>query len=245
MFSSAVLPAGLELAFQFVGGVVVVLDGALVAAGDEDHVADAGGVGLFDGVLDQRLVDHRQHFLGLRLGGRQKAGAEARHGEHGLANARRRRWTWAVSGWKVSVQSPMRKRQRQPRACQPRRTSWSRSRSSVALKSPRAACVPARSPPAAPWRRRPRCRACRWPWRSRPRCARVPCRCAPSRPPCRSPCAGTGAPCPTTATGAASAAAAQAASSSKTFTSLSLASACSTGAASRRNSALAASSATA
>ena len=88
IFEQRELVAGLELAFELVGGVVVVLDRALVAAGDEDHVADAGGIGLFDRVLDQRLVHHRQHFLGLRLGGRQKTGAEACDGEHGLANAR-------------------------------------------------------------------------------------------------------------------------------------------------------------
>ena len=89
MSSSSCLAAGLELAFQLVGGVVVVLDRALVAAGHEDHVADAGGIGFLDRVLDQRLVHHRQHFLGLRLGGGQEAGAEACNGEHGLANARR------------------------------------------------------------------------------------------------------------------------------------------------------------
>ena len=42
---------------------------------------DAGGVGLLDGVLDQGLVDDRQHLLGLRLGGGEKAGAEAGHRE--------------------------------------------------------------------------------------------------------------------------------------------------------------------
>jgi hypothetical protein len=42
----------------------MVFDGALAAAGDKDHVADAGLVGLFHGVLDQRLVHHGQHFLG-------------------------------------------------------------------------------------------------------------------------------------------------------------------------------------
>ena len=45
---------------------------------------DAGRIGLFDGVLDEGLVDHRQHFFGLRLGGREKAGAEARDGKMAL-----------------------------------------------------------------------------------------------------------------------------------------------------------------
>jgi hypothetical protein len=57
------LAVGLQLALEFVGRVEVVLDGALVAPGDEDHVAHAGRVGLLHRVLDQGLVDHRQHFL--------------------------------------------------------------------------------------------------------------------------------------------------------------------------------------
>ena len=65
--------------FQLERHVKVVLDGALVAAGDEDHLANAGGVRLFDRVLNQRFVDDRQHFLRLGLGGRQESGAEARH----------------------------------------------------------------------------------------------------------------------------------------------------------------------
>jgi phosphoglycerate dehydrogenase-like enzyme len=52
-----------------------------VAAGHEDHLANAGGVRLLHGVLHQRLVDHREHLLGQRLGRRKKAGAEAGHRE--------------------------------------------------------------------------------------------------------------------------------------------------------------------
>ena len=40
---------------------------------------------LLDHVLDGRLVDDRQHLLGLGLGGRQEAGAEAGGGDDGLA----------------------------------------------------------------------------------------------------------------------------------------------------------------
>ena len=39
-------------------------------------------------VLDDGLVHERQHFLRLRLGGRQEPGAQARGGEHGFANRR-------------------------------------------------------------------------------------------------------------------------------------------------------------
>ena len=76
----------LQLVFQLVGGVEVVFNGALAAPGDEHHVADAGLVGFFHGVLDQRLVHHRQHLFGRGFGGRQKAGAEACDGEHGFAD---------------------------------------------------------------------------------------------------------------------------------------------------------------
>ena len=50
----------------------MIFDGVLAAAGDEDDVLDAGRDGLLDAVLDDRLVDERQHLLGLRLGGRQE-----------------------------------------------------------------------------------------------------------------------------------------------------------------------------
>ena len=79
---------------QLEGHVKVVFDRPLVAAGDEDHLAHAGGIGLFDRVLDQRLVHHRQHFLGLRLGGRQEAGAETGHREDRLLDQH-----WLLYEW--------------------------------------------------------------------------------------------------------------------------------------------------
>ena len=66
--------------------VEMILDGALVAARDEDHVGDAGRSSFFHGVLDERLVDNGEHFLGHCLGGGQKSGPEAGHGEYGFAN---------------------------------------------------------------------------------------------------------------------------------------------------------------
>ena len=79
----------LEQVFELVREVEVVLDRAFLARGDDDDLLDPGGDGLFDGVLDDRLVHQRQHFLGLRLGGRQEAGAPAGGREDGLANAHR------------------------------------------------------------------------------------------------------------------------------------------------------------
>ena len=64
----------------------MVLDHALVAPGDENEMLDAGLARLVDHVLDQRPVDHRQHLLRHRLGGGQKAGAEAGDGKNGFAN---------------------------------------------------------------------------------------------------------------------------------------------------------------
>ena len=62
----------------------MILDDAFVAAGDEDEMLDAGLARLFDDVLDQRLVHHRQHFLRDGLGRRQEPGAEAGHGKTAL-----------------------------------------------------------------------------------------------------------------------------------------------------------------
>ena len=76
-----------ERALELELDVEVVLDDALVAAGDEDEVLDAGGARLVDHVLDDRPVDDRQHLLRHGLGGGQKAGAEAGDGEHGFADA--------------------------------------------------------------------------------------------------------------------------------------------------------------
>src|SRR5208283_4215781 len=47
-------------------------DGGLSAAGDEQDLLDAVRHQLLDHVLDDGLAGHREHFLGLRLGGRQQ-----------------------------------------------------------------------------------------------------------------------------------------------------------------------------
>ena len=65
----------------------MILDGVLAATGDEDDVVDARLERLLDAVLDDGLVDERQHLLGLRFGGRQKAGAQAGRGKDGFSDA--------------------------------------------------------------------------------------------------------------------------------------------------------------
>ena len=79
------LPLG-ERALELELAVEMVLDDALVAAGDEDEMLDAGLARLVDHVLDQRPVDHRQHLLRHGLGGRQEPGAEPGDRENGFAN---------------------------------------------------------------------------------------------------------------------------------------------------------------
>src|SRR5262245_44215542 len=64
----------------------MIFDHALVAAGDKDEVLDAGLARLVHHVLDQRPVDHWQHLLGHRLGGRKEARAEAGNRENRFAD---------------------------------------------------------------------------------------------------------------------------------------------------------------
>src|SRR3546814_6890355 len=64
----------------------MVLDRGLAAAGDEDQLLDPGVARLVDRILDERLVDDRQHFLRHRLGGRQEPGPEATDGEDRLTH---------------------------------------------------------------------------------------------------------------------------------------------------------------
>ena len=56
---SAFLPRAASVASSSIHPVEMVLDHALVAAGDEDEMLDAGFLGLVDHILDQRLVDDR------------------------------------------------------------------------------------------------------------------------------------------------------------------------------------------
>ena len=58
----------LEHVFEFVADVEMVFDGLLAASGDDENLVAAGGHGLFDSVLDDGLVDQREHFFGLSFG---------------------------------------------------------------------------------------------------------------------------------------------------------------------------------
>ena len=69
---------------QLEGMVEMVLDGCLVAAGNEDEFLDARFRSLLDRILDQGLVDDRQHFLGHRLCRGEKPRAKTAHRKNGL-----------------------------------------------------------------------------------------------------------------------------------------------------------------
>ena len=76
-----------ERHFKLGGGIEMVFDGVLRAAGHEIAFLNAGGRCFLERVLDQRLIDNRQHLFGHGLCDRQKTGAEPRHRKHCLAYA--------------------------------------------------------------------------------------------------------------------------------------------------------------
>jgi hypothetical protein len=78
----SVLLGYFQLVFKLVSSIKVIFYGPFIASCHKNHVADACRVSLFHRVLDQRLVDDGEHFLGLGLGGREKPGAETGHREH-------------------------------------------------------------------------------------------------------------------------------------------------------------------
>jgi len=71
---------------ELVGDIEMVLERALAAAGDEDHLLDPGFARFLDRILDQRPIDDRQHLLGNGFGGGEEAGAETGDRKDCLAN---------------------------------------------------------------------------------------------------------------------------------------------------------------
>ena len=82
------LTAVLQIVLELEGDVEMVDDGTLVPASHDDDLVDASGDRFLDAVLDDGLVDDRQHLLRLRLGRRQEARAESGGRKDGLANGR-------------------------------------------------------------------------------------------------------------------------------------------------------------
>ncbi len=84
--SRSFLPRRFEQMLQLKTDVEMILDGDLAAAGDDNNILHAGMNRLFHAVLNQRLIDQRKHFLGLRLGCRKKSGAEPGCGKYRFAD---------------------------------------------------------------------------------------------------------------------------------------------------------------
>ena len=74
-----------QLGDQLTRVIEVILDRTLAFAGDEYELLDPCCAGLLDRVVDQGLVNDRQHFLGQRLGRGQKPGSQSTYGKDGLA----------------------------------------------------------------------------------------------------------------------------------------------------------------
>src|SRR5206468_4661936 len=66
------LASRLEYAFELIRNVKMVFDRVFAPAGDDRDVADSRSDRFFNNVLNQRLIDKRQHLLRLSLCGRQK-----------------------------------------------------------------------------------------------------------------------------------------------------------------------------
>ena len=66
----------------------MVHDGLFPRGRHKNHVSDTCLRGFFDCVLNQRFVDHGNHFLRNRLGGWEKTGPKPCHGENHFANRR-------------------------------------------------------------------------------------------------------------------------------------------------------------
>ena len=76
---------GLERALKVPGAVEVVFDDVLARRHDDDDLVEARLNGLFNRVLDGRLINDWQDRLGLRLRGRKKPRAVACRKDDGLA----------------------------------------------------------------------------------------------------------------------------------------------------------------
>lgn len=78
------LAAALEIFFEFERAVEVIFDRTFSSSGNDDDVFDAGCDGLLHDVLNQRLVDQREHLFGRGFGSGEKACAQSSSGNNGL-----------------------------------------------------------------------------------------------------------------------------------------------------------------
>ena len=82
---------------QFGIRIEVVFDRPFGAPGDKDQLGGTGIQRLLDRVLNQRLVDDRQHFLRASLGRRQESSSPARYRKHGRSYS----VAQCISPWRI------------------------------------------------------------------------------------------------------------------------------------------------
>ena len=74
-----------QFGLQLVVHIEVIFDRPLGRVVDQHDFLDAGGNGLVYHVLDHRLVDHGDHFLGDGFAGRQETGTETGDRKYGFS----------------------------------------------------------------------------------------------------------------------------------------------------------------
>src|SRR3546814_14931760 len=72
--------------FQLIGNIEMIFDDALSAAGDKDHLLNASLQGFIDGILNERPIHDRQHFLGHDLRRGQESCAKSSDRKDGFSN---------------------------------------------------------------------------------------------------------------------------------------------------------------
>ena len=86
-FGEVGLALAFKKTFQLRRRIEMVFDRVLAPARDDDDVVDPGSDAFLDHVLNQWLINHGQHFLGLRLGCGQESSAKPGGRQDGFPNA--------------------------------------------------------------------------------------------------------------------------------------------------------------
>src|SRR6185437_6354552 len=79
---------GLEQVLELEAHIKMIFDRGFSAPRHDNDVLNARMQRFFDAVLNNRLIDKRKHFLGLRLRGRKKSGPKTRGWKDCFANFR-------------------------------------------------------------------------------------------------------------------------------------------------------------
>ena len=91
-----------EHSFQLVADVEMIFDRALAAPRDHDDLIASRRQRLFHAILDDGLIDQRQHLFRLRFGGRKETGAQSGGRENRLCGRSRflRRSLFVRRSWR-------------------------------------------------------------------------------------------------------------------------------------------------